>query len=234
MRMPTRRRSLIARSISALLLVLAVVAPVAADDLVAVPEPAWESVDEADGIAVFRRDVPGSPLVAFKGVTTIEASIDKVLWVLVDNEHKTEWVDMCTESRVLERISDHEVVIYQRFSLPWYLSDRDYVYRARAVPEEHGAIRLVMSSCEHAAAPATVGVRGRLVESCYLLTPLGDNRTRVSVEIQTDPCGMVPDTLVNLVQREWPLKTLRGVRRQCRQAYCGRYPLPQAAPANGG
>jgi hypothetical protein len=189
--------------------------------------PAWEALDTTDGIEVFRKEIPDSPLVAFKGVTTIEAPLDKILWVLVDNEHKTEWVDMCAESRVLERIDEHEFVIYQSFSLPWYLSDRDYVYRGRAVREQDGSVRLLLSSCEHPDAPETVGVRGRLVESCYVLTPLGPNRTRLSVEIQTDPCGMVPDWLVNLVQKEWPLKTLRGIRKQVREDYCETYPLPR-------
>lgn len=191
--------------------------------------PAWEALDTEDGIEVFRREVPGSPLVAFKGVTTIDAPLDKILWVLVDNEHKTEWVDMCSESRVLEQVNEHEFVIYQRFSLPWYLSDRDYVYSGRAVREADGSVRLLLQSCEHPDAPETVGVRGRLVESCYVLMPLGPNRTRLSVEIQTDPCGMVPDWLVNLVQKEWPLKTLRGIRRQVGEDYCGTYPLPPSS-----
>src|SRR4051794_15025120 len=93
MRSPLARTIIIAAS--ALLLTVAVVPRAGADGMSAAPEPTWEPVQEADGIAVFRRDVPGSPLVAFKGETTIEAPVEKVLWVLVDNEHKTEWVDMC-------------------------------------------------------------------------------------------------------------------------------------------
>lgn len=216
------------------------VLPVLACLLVALPragaqdapaEPAWESVESHGGIEVLRRDLPDSPIVAFKGVTVLEAPLEKLLWVLVDNEHKTEWVDMCSESRVVERVNAHEFVIYQRFSLPWYLTDRDYVYRGRAVREADGTVRLHLASVDHPDAPETVGVRGQLVASCYVLTPLGPNRTRVEVEIQTDPCGMVPDWLVNIVQKEWPRKTLRGISQQVRQDYCGRYPLPAAAPA---
>jgi hypothetical protein len=193
----------------------------------------WESVEDQGGIEVLRREVQDSPIVAFKGVTVMEAPLDKLLWVLVDNEHKTEWVDMCSESRVVERVNVHEFVIYQRFALPWYLTDRDYVYRGRAVREADGAVRLLLASVDHPEAPETVGIRGQLVASCYVLTALGPNRTRVEVEIQTDPCGMVPDWLVNIVQKEWPRKTLRGISEQVRQDYCGRYPLPAApgAPA---
>ncbi len=186
----------------------------------------WELIGRQDGVEVYEKERPGSSLVAFKGVTVMEAPLEKVLWVLADNDHRTEWVDLCTESRVLERTSDTECVIYQRYSLPWYLSDRDYVYRARATRDLDGTVRLLLASCEHPDAPETVGVRARLIESSYVLTPLGERRTRVEVEIHTDPMGMVPDALVNLVQRSWPVKTLQGIRRQVRQPYVGAHPLP--------
>jgi hypothetical protein len=212
-----------ARWIAALSLVLLL--PVAASAVDAV-EARWEHIDRQDGIEVYKKETSDSPLVAFKGVAVVEAPLDKVLWVLVDNEHKTEWVDMCSESRVLEQVSPFEFVVYQRFSLPWYLSDRDYVYRGRAVREADGTVRVLLASCRRPDAPETVGVRGELIDSCYVLTPLGPGRTRVSVEIHTDPKGMVPDWLVNLVQRDWPLKTLRGIREQVHKASCGDYPLP--------
>lgn len=187
---------------------------------------AWEHVSREDGVEVYRKEAANSSLVAFKGVTVMEAPLERVLWILADNEHRTEWIDLCAESRVLEQVSPHEFVIYQRYALPWYLTDRDYVYRAQAVRDADGTVRLNLASCEHPKAPETVGIRAQLIESSYVLTPLGPQRTRVAVEIHTDPKGMVPDWLVNLVQKSWPLKTLQGIRGQLRQPYVGTYPLP--------
>lgn len=186
----------------------------------------WEHVNREDGVEVYRKESSNSPLVAFKGVTVMEAPLEKVLWILADNDHRTEWIDLCAESRVLEQVSEHEFVIYQRYALPWYLTDRDYVYRAQAVRDADGTVRLNLASCEHAKAPETIGIRAQLIESSYVLTPLGANRTRVAVEIHTDPKGMVPDWLVNLVQKSWPVKTLQGIRSQLGQPYVGTYPLP--------
>lgn len=193
-------------------------------------EPAcWEHVTRDDGVEVYRKEVPDSPLVAFKGVTEVEAPLEKVLWVLADNDHRTEWVDLCAESRVLEQVSPFESVIYQRYSLPWYLTDRDYVYRAKATRGADGTVTLVLSSCDHADAPETIGIRAQLIESSYVLTPLGADRTRIAVEIHTDPKGMVPDWLVNLVQKSWPVKTLQGIRKQVAQDHVGSYALPPSS-----
>lgn len=186
----------------------------------------WEHVSREDGVEVYRKEAANSPLVAFRGVTVMEAPLERILWVLADNEHRTEWIDLCAESRVLEQVSPYESVIYQRYALPWYLTDRDYVYRAKAVRDADGTVRLSLASCEHPGAPETVGIRAQLIESSYVLTPLGAQRTRVSVEIHTDPKGLVPDWLVNVVQKSWPLKTLQGIRGQLRRPYVGTYPLP--------
>lgn len=192
------------------------------------PEPQWELIGREEGVAVYRKEVEGSPLVAFRGETELDATPEQVLWVLATNERRTEWVDMCAESRVLERLGPFDQVIYQRFALPWYLSDRDYVYRATAVRTEEGGVELRLASCEHAAAPETCGVRARLIESRYLLTPLPGGKTRITVEIHTDPMGMVPKWLVNVVQEEWPQKTLSGIRAQLQRSDAGQCALPPA------
>lgn len=190
-------------------------------------EPEWVLIDQNDGVAVYRKEVEGSPVVAFKGEAELEATPEQVLWVLATNERRTEWVDLCAESRVLESRARYDQVIYQRFKLPWYLSDRDYVYRARAVSRPDGRVELLLASCESDQAPATCGVRARLIASRYVLTPLeGGKRTRIAVEIHTDPMGMVPKWLVNLVQEEWPKKTLAGIRTQLQKPDVGRVELP--------
>lgn len=196
-------------------------------------EGRWEQIDDAEGVTVFRKEVEGSPVVAFRGETELDAAPEQVLWVLATNERRTEWVDLCAESRVLERLGPYDQVIYQRFALPWYLSDRDYVYRATAVRTPEGGVELRLSSCEHPQAPETCGVRARLIESRYLLTPLPGGKTRIAVEIHTDPMGMVPKWLVNVVQAEWPLKTLSGIKQQLTRSDVGTCALPPPAPAQG-
>jgi hypothetical protein len=186
----------------------------------------WEKIDDEEGIRVFRKEVLGSSVVAFRGEATVEASIEKVLWVLGDNTHRTEWVDRLEKSVVLERKGPYESIVYQHFSLPFPASDRDYVYRGKATRDKSGVVTLLLESVTHPKAPATVGVRANLIRSRYLLTSKGKDRTFVVVEIHTDPMGSLPSFLVNLVQKSWPMKTMKGLRQHLKKSYIGTTALP--------
>ena len=190
------------------------------------PALAWEQIDDDQGVRVYKRDVQGSPLVAFRGETVIDAPVEKLLWVLADNAHRTDWVDRLEKSVLLEQSGRYEYIVYQHFDLPFPISDRDYVYRARAV-KEAGKVVLYMESVEHPKAPATVGVRANLIRSKYELISKGKGSTIVIVEIHTDPGGLVPTWLVNLIQKSWPMKTLTALRHQVSKPYVGRLEVPK-------
>ncbi len=187
----------------------------------------WEQIYVQDGVTVSKMDIEGSSLVGFKGDTVYDWPIRAVMHVLMDNEHRIEWVGRLASNHILEQTTPFDYVLYQHFELPVIFSDRDYVYHGVATEDmETGVVTLHMQSIEHADAPPTVGVRANLVNSQYVITPLGDSKTRVEVEIHTDPMGLMPSWLVNLIQRSWPLDTLNGIRGQWGKEHMGEHPLP--------
>ena len=93
------------------------------------------------------------------------------------------------------------------------LNNRDYVYHVKASKKGEN-VYIAIKSTTHSDAPSTVGVRAHLNNSNYVLEPLGENKTKVTVEIHTDPKGLLPSWLVNLIQKNWPVKTLNGIRKQ--------------------
>jgi hypothetical protein len=195
----------------------------------------WKEINEEDGIKVFSMNVKGSPLVAFKGSGIVDSPIRVVFGVIVDNAHRIEWVDRLKKSTVLQQFTPYDFIVYQHFGLPVLMSDRDYVYRATAFTTKKGQVVVAMSSVTHKKSPATVGVRAKLVNSRYVLTPIGKRglKTRVEVEIQTDPKGWLPAWLVNSIQKSWPLKTLRGIRSQVKKSHTRAYALPPKKKKKG-
>jgi len=187
----------------------------------------WEFMHKKDGIKVYRKNIEGSPIVGFRGETVIYSQPEKVLAVLMDNVYRTEWVDRLEKSEILERISPREYIVYQVFKLPWPLSKRDFVYKGKLIVDKKDkSILVVMGSVEHPEAPKTVGVRAELITSRYRIKPLGKYMTGFEVEIHSDPKGLIPSFIVNLVQKSWPYKTLMSVKRQVEKPYVKPYPLP--------
>ena len=178
---------------------------------------AWDEVSDEDGIKVWRRDIEGSPVVAFRGETIINASLAKVASVLDDTSRKHEWVANLLESKDLTIFSPTDRVEYNRTEAPWPIKDRDFVFRATVeVDKPNKTLMIKIKSTTHQAKPVDEdkAVRGELLESSYILASLGENRTRVTVEIQADPKGSIPKWVVNWAQKGWPRKTLGNIKNQ--------------------
>jgi hypothetical protein len=186
-------------------------------------KPDWKQFNQEDGITVWRAKMPGTPIVAFKGKVLIDAPVRKVLWVLADKAHRSDWVDRLDINEELEIISATKRVVYQSFKMPLFISNRDMVYRIDLTKNKKNGVYFVkMQSIDHEKSPKTIGVRAELINSQYMLVPKG-KKTEVTVEILSDPKGMLPTWLVNLVQKSWPVKTLRGLRNQVKKDFVREY-----------
>lgn len=182
----------------------------------------WEQIDQENGIDVYRKTAPGSDVQGVGGEGLVKAPIAKILWVLMDHEHKPQWIDRFQRSYTIEEISPLSDVQYASFDMPFPVQDRDFVYSFEtSVSPEGDAVIIAVKSVEHPAMPPakTVGVRGEIVRGRYVLYPEGSDATRVIAEYLADPKGSLPSWLVNLVQRSWPLKTLESLRRQVQEPY---------------
>ncbi len=178
--------------------------------------PPWEKFDEEDGIAVFRREIPGSPIVALRGEGLVSAPILRVGSVLVDSARAPEWIDSLEEVKILRTISDSERVEWNHFSTPFVLADRDFVFKSKLeIKPASKQLLMTTVSVQDAAAPKTDYVRGHIQYAIFLLTLVnGGKATRVLAEAQCDPKGSVAKWIVNLFQKGWPHNTLEALRVQ--------------------
>jgi hypothetical protein len=147
----------------------------------------------------------------------VEASPAKVAAILMDVSRKLEWVHNIREARLVRHIGTFERVEYNHTHVPWPLSDRDFVFHARAeLDKEKGSIEFRLASMQEPGEEPKKGrVRARIYNSGYLLEPLdGGKKTLLSVEIHADPQGSVPKWIANMFQKKWPLRTIQGIRAQ--------------------
>lgn len=197
------------RTISGLLLLLVCLPrPAAADD--------WKLWNTSRGIQVYRRTVPGTDVVAFKGVGTIDAPVWRIASILLDTRRAPEWADSLRESRVVRRLGPDLYIEYNHLGMPLIVKDRDFVSEVRIeIDPDAKTFAVVYRPTSDAAAPATRNVRGEILAGRFEAVAIDEGRrTRLTAELQADPKGLLPTWIVNLFQRNWPLTTFEHLRAQ--------------------
>ncbi len=184
----------------------------------------WEQFDEDDGVRMFRREVPGSSIVALRGEGFVAAPITRVASVLADRKRSTEWIDRLVKTKVLRELSETESINWNHIKTPSPLKDRDFVFKSVITtnPAKKQVVFSYYSVTDSLAPEYDAYVRGTFQSGKFVLTMAGrtnkdGTKTRgtiVVAEVLVDPRGSVPTFIVNMVQKSWPHKTLTALRRQ--------------------
>jgi START domain-containing protein len=188
----------------------------------------WDPYYAEDGIQVWRKDIPGCPLIAFRGGGSIPDSIGKVLSVILDTRREPEWIEGLLEARVLRQISDVEDYEYSRLSSGFFLiEDREVVtHNALTFDRKNRRVTIDTSSVDLPDVPREAGtVRASIEHSVMIIgAEDGGRSTSFVMEALFDPRGRVPKWMVNLFQKRFPVRTIRRIRAQARRSDVVEFP----------
>ncbi|MEC9465818.1 MAG: START domain-containing protein [Myxococcota bacterium] len=185
----------------------------------AIAADSWEVISTDENFVTKRKHVEGSSIFAFRGETVADVSIGRILSVFTDSERRKDWVDRFYSTNDLKKMGEFERTYYIRFGLPFPIEDRDYVLHAKStIDEESRVVTAHIQSVEDETKPIDdCCVRAQAYGTFYRFEAIpGENKTKVEVEVHTNPKGMLPSWLVNLIQKNWPRKTLNGLIREAR------------------
>lgn len=172
----------------------------------------WESMGVTDGVAVSRMQVSGSPVLAFRGEIVADVHISRIMEVFTNSQERRHWVDRYHSHETLEQTNRTELY-WIRFGLPPGISDRDYLLQADLeIDEEEKQVTARLRSVEDERWPVQSCCVRAHTETFYEFTAVpGEDKTRMIVEVHTDPKGRLPAWLVNRIQRGWPSTTLSNL-----------------------
>lgn len=204
----------------------------------------WETVANEDGFLTQRKSVSGSNLFAFRGETVADVSIARIIRVFLDPATRKNWVAMFGGTQRLEGPNALDTTYWIRFNTPFPTSDRDYVLRGVSRPDKSKRVFLTeIESVTHASkGEQDCCVRGEAFGTFYRFTALpGTKKTKVEVEVHTDPKGWIPGWLTNMIQKKWPRDTLKSLIREAKKSGVVEHPdyanwhdldpKPEEAPA---
>lgn len=178
----------------------------------------WKSVGDIDGVKVWKKSVEGSNLLAFRGVVTADVQIGQIMTVFLDHRQRKNWVAKYADDKNLEKGAGFQEY-WIHFKAPFPVSDRDYVLRSDGYPDaDKRTYTCKIKSVNRKDAPENdCCVRAKLHGTYYRFEALPGGKTRMTVEVHTDPRGMLPGWLVNMIQKKWPSDTLNALVREAKK-----------------
>ncbi|MET0285911.1 MAG: START domain-containing protein [Polyangiales bacterium] len=196
------------------------VGAVAVPSVGAASKPNWVLVEDDDGIKVWSLDIPGQDLPGFRGITTINATVDEVMEFVLDAPKHVEWMWNCDESRIVERLSEDHGILYNRINAPWPVKDRDVlldiVYR---YTPQRTAVTFRFRETKEREWEEKVPVPRRVVripklEGFFRIWQESPTKTNVLYQVEVDIGGNVPDMAARRYARKLPFETLEALREQ--------------------
>ncbi|HEY2580670.1 MAG TPA: START domain-containing protein [Mucilaginibacter sp.] len=175
----------------------------------------WELSTEKDGVRIYTSMVPDSKIKAIKVEGEFNATPSQLVALIMDVNSSAEWVYHVKSSVLVKRVSPSELYYYSEVTLPWPLTNRDFV--AHLIVSRNPVTKVVTIDGPAVAGfvPVKEGVI-RVIDSKgkWIITPIGPNRIKVEYTIHVDPGGTLPSWLVNTFATEGPLKIFRGIKEQ--------------------
>lgn len=176
---------------------------------------AWELEHDDEGVKIYTQEMDKSSFKAFRGETNIRSSLTNIIAHHVDIESMELWLQDCTESEVLRKISDRELYVYQRTSAPWPVSDRDYVFYSKISQDPTTfAVTITFEASTAVNKNDEDCVPVTQLTGYWRYTPKADGYIHVEYETHADPAGDLPSWLANAFVVDQPLGTLEKMRKR--------------------
>jgi hypothetical protein len=182
-------------------------------------EEPWKLAKEAQGIKVFTRAVPGSAANEFKGIAEIDAPIEVIVEVFNDIPSFTQWYGFCKEIKLLKHDPENHRVMYFVLKTMGPVKDRDLVMEAfDKFDKQSGTYTIAINTLKEELVPIQDKyVRMTDLNATYSMKRIDKDRTYVVYMVKADPAGYIPAFIANIIQKDQPFLTLKGLREMVRK-----------------
>jgi hypothetical protein len=189
-------------------------------DARATDDSEWEHLSTDEGITVWTLEKPGEEFPGFRGQTIINASLKKVVDVMMDSSKHTEWMYQCKESSVIKELTPTHAIIYTRVKAPWPVWDRDVVldtvikYNADETAVTMKFVNVAAAKSEKYRKTPNKVIRMPSLEGFYKLREISPGKTKILYQAESDIGGSIPTWLVNIASKDLPHITLAKLRER--------------------
>jgi hypothetical protein len=174
----------------------------------------WVLQKNSNDIKVYTRDVSGSDYKEIKVDLTVKSTLAGVSKVFNDVPATINWSYNCTQAKVLKKISTYNYYVYNVFTAPWPVSDRDVITHVVQTQDTATKVITVKIVGVKDYIPEKEGlVRVESTKITATFTPLKGGLVQIIYQIHTNPGGLVPGYLVNLFVYDAPFNSFLSFKK---------------------
>jgi hypothetical protein len=174
----------------------------------------WKLVKNSDGVEVYTRPHKNSSLEESKGIITIDAPIDILYTILLYGPTHKKLMHNCYDSFFVKPWENGHTIHYWAFKTTWPCWNRDLLLevRGKVDPKTGNVITTHMSFKEPLVPIKENMIRIMNSENTMIYKKITPNRTRVTYINYTDPGGIVPKFIINILCIDLPYYSLKNLR----------------------
>ena len=174
----------------------------------------WVYERDKKGIKVFTKKSKWGHLRDSKAQMIVAASPEDMAKFLTDfNNYKT-WFPRCSQSKIIARLSENEMIVHLFFNAPWPIKNRDCVIRVKVEKDANtGTITITETSEPKYLKPEDGVVRINQLISVWKCIPKNGG-SEVYNEYSSNPGGNIPDWMTNTQSVETPQATFESIQQK--------------------
>lgn len=177
----------------------------------------WEQILSQDGIDLFRAQKVESGIIPFKAIALVDGSLDDYLKLLLDSRGRVEWAPKLDKIVIHEVLGPNHLIYSEFYRTPWPATDRQFLLEGRVIFKGPGHVILQgkNSTRTEFKSPDHILCDVRFLN--FELIQKEGGKTKLSFSFLGDMKGWMPNWLINLIQRKWPMRFIQSIRLQVKQ-----------------
>ena len=170
---------------------------------------------ERDSIKIYTCDLPGSNFKAVKASFQVRSSLSQLAAMILDIDHYGAWQYKTLSARILNKISEREIIYYTEIIAPVLTNNRDFVIQLTISQNPHSKEMIIDAvTIPGHVIPKENVIRVSYSKARWTVKPLASNLLQVDYYIELDLGGSAPPWLVNLVAPQAPYETFKDLKEK--------------------
>ena len=175
----------------------------------------WTLKARDGDMEIYTKNIENSHLKAVRVRCLVPATLSQLVTVILDVNTGAEWVYSTKSSTLLKQVTPAELFYYSEVSLPWPVSNRDFVAHLIATQDPQTKIVTINGPTVADYVPEKKNiVRVHRSYGKWILTPVKQKTVQIDYTLETDPGGSLPAWLVNLFATKGPSETFKKLKEQ--------------------